>query len=511
MKIEVTWTHKDNREHTWTEELTVDAATLEDAEKEARRLGHQYNAQIPTRGGNAREVVSVVALDMDELPPVPHRFQKTNLVTIIKGGQSYDTAECSRCGVKAKRFGIGGDYVLDAKYRRAKVWQDCRTATVHAGRPPLTEEDIQGKPSAAVEPAPEAPEPDGAPEEPRPEEEASTGLVESGVTDDALAAQATASRTAHDAVAKERRASAVRSIQDAIAKLPTILQPLDAVDLVMELNANEARFSDLAHFQRFALGIVLRRATEEARRGDRLVDRFAEATGIHANTLRVCRRLAVTMKDDVAAFDKWLRQIRHKTKSAARWYHIEELVRVFEDPTVLGPAALAERIVAQGERTAERMEQVAGTDEGESAELALQEAAEKLTTEGKEKLEAAMENPDTGIPRSEAHLRFVRHRRCMATLEMPPPEGWDADGHLSASVDAHHVDVEGTGIKGSDYLAVPLSHEAHMYLHQHGIEQFQEHYNCDLIVALCETLHARLTLIELGRVYEAQFPSALLA
>jgi hypothetical protein len=52
-----------------------------------------------------------------------HEWEKTNLVTISKRGEMYDTAKCKNCPVTAKRHGIGGP-VRDRKYS-AEKWERC--------------------------------------------------------------------------------------------------------------------------------------------------------------------------------------------------------------------------------------------------------------------------------------------------------------------------------------------------------------------------------------------------
>jgi hypothetical protein len=40
-----------------------------------------------------------------------HVWEKTNLVTVMKGRVSYDTYQCERCGMTGKRFGLGRDNI----------------------------------------------------------------------------------------------------------------------------------------------------------------------------------------------------------------------------------------------------------------------------------------------------------------------------------------------------------------------------------------------------------------
>ena len=52
-----------------------------------------------------------------------HAWDKTNLSTIIDRGRMYDTARFTKCGITAKRFGLGG-YTRDPMYK-AKKYEKC--------------------------------------------------------------------------------------------------------------------------------------------------------------------------------------------------------------------------------------------------------------------------------------------------------------------------------------------------------------------------------------------------
>lgn len=49
-----------------------------------------------------------------------HDWEKTNLVTILKRGRMYDAYRCRNCPVTSKRYGIGGHFVRDGKYKGEK-------------------------------------------------------------------------------------------------------------------------------------------------------------------------------------------------------------------------------------------------------------------------------------------------------------------------------------------------------------------------------------------------------
>lgn len=61
----------------------------------------------------------------DHKTTIKHDWKKMNLITIMKGGNSYDIMECSKCGITGKRFGLGFNGVLhDSKYK-AKKYNNC--------------------------------------------------------------------------------------------------------------------------------------------------------------------------------------------------------------------------------------------------------------------------------------------------------------------------------------------------------------------------------------------------
>jgi hypothetical protein len=92
----------------------------------ARELLARFNGSLRP-GERKRFMDSVKVEDMGKVDPrISHDWTKTNLVTIMRGNQSYDTARCRVCGITAKRFGVGG-YTRDREYR-AKMYETCNGA-----------------------------------------------------------------------------------------------------------------------------------------------------------------------------------------------------------------------------------------------------------------------------------------------------------------------------------------------------------------------------------------------
>lgn len=72
-------------------------------------------------------------------------------------------------------------------------------------------------------------------------------------------------------------------------------------------------------------------------------------------------------------------------------------------------------------------------------------------------------------PRDESYLDYIRSLAC-AVCDKPSP-------------DAHHVETGGVGMKGSDYMTVPLCRSCHGELHQHGEQAVFGDYNVYKLVA----------------------------
>jgi len=71
------------------------------------------NTLLPNE--RARKLIDYEILEGENKP---HTWRKTNLVTILRSGMQYDTYRCKECGATGKRFGLGGNIVLDKKYKK---------------------------------------------------------------------------------------------------------------------------------------------------------------------------------------------------------------------------------------------------------------------------------------------------------------------------------------------------------------------------------------------------------
>lgn len=71
-----------------------------------------------------RELVSVEVIEDNTVVKHEHKWEKENLVTIVKGEYIYDIMKCSVCGITGKRYGLSSDVQRDSKYR-AKIYDTC--------------------------------------------------------------------------------------------------------------------------------------------------------------------------------------------------------------------------------------------------------------------------------------------------------------------------------------------------------------------------------------------------
>lgn len=108
----------------WVENYTKD---VDDPQAWAQALIDQFNTTLRPNE-RARELVRVEVESESDVPP-EHDWEKENLVTIARGDIAYDILRCKRCGITAKRVGLGG--IRNDPAFRAKVYLRCDTSVAH--------------------------------------------------------------------------------------------------------------------------------------------------------------------------------------------------------------------------------------------------------------------------------------------------------------------------------------------------------------------------------------------
>jgi hypothetical protein len=89
-----------------------------DLEVWAQELVTRFNKGLKL-GESPRHVTKIEVSEFKGEVKREHQWTKTNLVTIERAMQFYDTARCDVCGITAKRYGVG-DTVRDPKWSAKK-------------------------------------------------------------------------------------------------------------------------------------------------------------------------------------------------------------------------------------------------------------------------------------------------------------------------------------------------------------------------------------------------------
>jgi hypothetical protein len=236
--------------------------------------------------------------------------------------------------------------------------------------------------------------------------------------------------------------------------------------------------------QRFYLGEVVDRI--QPKYGDSTIRRLQEEIGVHENTLRECARFWRSFEGSPRALEAWMNEMED-----VRWIDAQRRIRSLSDPRVVGVenyvGSLARRIEGVGKDIAELQEVLSRADvEEELRESALATAHAAV----EEVLSIPHEMMDTTTPRSPAYLKWVRSQPCCVSGSVE-------------SVEAHHLEQGGTGMKGSDFSCIPLDSTLHMKLENRGHVWFENTYEVNLRYELMRHLHRFLTGKDIHIGYEA--------
>lgn len=115
---------KDSRSEWWEPYNKPEVVDLESAEEAGRGIVEYFNGSL--RPGERPRTFIRAEMSNNGDAREPHEWEKTNLYTIMERGRSFDTARCKKCGVTAKRFGVG-EPRLDSAFK-AQVFRHCDTA-----------------------------------------------------------------------------------------------------------------------------------------------------------------------------------------------------------------------------------------------------------------------------------------------------------------------------------------------------------------------------------------------
>lgn len=241
------------------------------------------------------------------------------------------------------------------------------------------------------------------------------------------------------------------------------------------------RYDTGAMMAKFCLGTISYLANpkwrNETKYGASIIEKLSEKHGINPNTLREARRCAEFFSLDLSLYYDWVTE----NGRVKNWTDVRKLIRAWNDPEVLGPENLTERLAKRIESTGEDLQKLRqrvheGEIDRETYEGVEQEFLREIESFEEVKEEALEEDSNRETPRDDEYLNWVRAQRCEATGSPPPNE-------------AHHVEQGGQGMKGSDYSVIPLSNEVHEYLENHGHRAAEEKYNFSITESLFKCIH----------------------
>lgn len=123
MKFVLICANADSPSKTWEEPYNrPDCETLDEAKQWAEDTVAMFNKTLRPYE-KTRVLLNVIDKDNDAV--APHEWIKTNLVTVVKGKQNYDTMLCLRCHITGKRHGIGFNGVERDKKYKAEKYASC--------------------------------------------------------------------------------------------------------------------------------------------------------------------------------------------------------------------------------------------------------------------------------------------------------------------------------------------------------------------------------------------------
>lgn len=104
-----------NDTETWTEDFRV--SDEQNALSLVQSIIEEFNDTL--KPGEKKRFLVCVRTKLPKGYPVPHEWEKTNLVTEEIGGRTCDTYKCKVCGITGKLFGFGS-VVKDKRYNKEK-------------------------------------------------------------------------------------------------------------------------------------------------------------------------------------------------------------------------------------------------------------------------------------------------------------------------------------------------------------------------------------------------------
>lgn len=257
------------------------------------------------------------------------------------------------------------------------------------------------------------------------------------------------------------------------------LQKLEG-DYQSSLQSIKDRQRDLVKI-RFQQGYIISTLVEKSEKGDSVVERVSQATGISASTLWDAKKFYNSPLFDKSPLklEVWFEE-QYQAGKAVNWSRVRNLLGKRKDSPLVEIDKERQDIenrAIQLEDDAERLTaKITSINQGSHVidqATGVAQAALEVAQERRDQM-ALLEAKPARI-QDKNYLKFIREQPCVVT------------GAYGA--DPHHFLTGGIGTKGSDYATIPLTRELHNELHDTGQETFQNKYSVDLWREMARLMH----------------------
>lgn len=292
----------------------------------------------------------------------------------------------------------------------------------------------------------------------------------------------------------------LQSFDQAGARSPTPGQPLklevlevsrlpagpytvtQAAQIISRIHGGLESIEDYRLKLKWWMGYVLRhtRAQRGMRRKtiDQIVELLHRDYGIRLSksSLYECLKLYDVMGGDVAAYLRWIDQIKLLYERPVYWYDVQrDLLGGRNNPDVIGREEADRRDYHDAERAVEAIERIIiRAHEGN------EEAAGVLEAMRQSILGLQLLGDTSGrSPRSSEYLTFVGSYPCVVCAHPAEPH--------------HALGRRGVGVKPSDFGCVPLCRAHHNEFHGRGPQTFEMQYDVNLAEIALNLLHRYVT------------------
>lgn len=208
-----------------------------------------------------------------------------------------------------------------------------------------------------------------------------------------------------------------------------------------------------------------------------------DKTGIHFNMLRQYEALYDQFLGKKESFDKFIETYENKNQLRLNFTNVSAVLKLIDkvEPEFANDIA-ARQVEAAVRKVAELNEKAQENTEAKRISESVSKALDQELEVMHRSIADGTALAPTHIPRSEKYLNFVRKHPCILS-------GMCDCAAKSDVTHAHHTQMGGRGIVGSDYSTIPLCPESHDFWHNHGQEAWEGHYGVDTPMAVAEMLH----------------------